>query len=66
MFAVVITGYNDHLGMRRLQQNIFEHGETFTGAVRIRRQAEIKGNYRGFMLQSAASASFLSPAMTTS
>jgi hypothetical protein len=39
---VVISGYHDHLGSGRFGKNILEGLKAFTGAVGIRRQAQIE------------------------
>ena len=50
VFAIVITGNNNDLGMRSLVQNLFQQGKAYRGAIRIRRQTEVQGNNRRLML----------------
>jgi hypothetical protein len=44
--SVVMTGDDDHLGVRCERQHLFEQTETLGDAPRIGRQTEIQGDYR--------------------
>ena len=51
MFTVIITGDDNHLGVRGGLQDIFQYCETLTGSVCVWRQTEVKGNNRWLVLR---------------
>ena len=50
IFAFVVTGNHNDLGMRCIQQDIFQQRKAFRGAIGIRRQAKIERDDRRLML----------------